>query len=68
MEQLEQTAEPLKVALLTRALVALFALRAEKEDAIILPANTAAGVDAFPALDRMIDQMATEHGSHFTYF
>lgn len=68
VEQLEHTEDPLEAALLSRSLVVLFALRMEKEDTIILPALTAAGVDVTPVLDRMIVQMATQHGSHFTYF
>ncbi len=68
VEQLEQTEDPLEAALLSRAFIVLFALRVEKEDTIILPALKAAGVDVAPVLDRMIVQMATEHGSHFTYF
>ncbi|HET8795245.1 MAG TPA: hemerythrin domain-containing protein [Arthrobacter sp.] len=68
VEQIEKTGDGLEAALLTRALVVLFALRMEKEDTIVLPTLTDAGVDVSALLDRMVVQMATDYDSHFTYF
>jgi len=67
VEQIENAATALEAALSSRALVVLFALRMEKEDTIILPTLTEAGVDVSDLLDRMIIRMATDYDSHFTY-
>ncbi|HET7414828.1 MAG TPA: hemerythrin domain-containing protein [Arthrobacter sp.] len=68
VEQIEKTGDGLEAAMLSRALVVLFALRMEKEDTIVLPTLTDAGVDVSSLLDRMIVQMATDYDSRFTYF
>jgi len=67
VEQIERATTALEAALSSRALIVLIALRMEKEDTIILPALTQAGVDMSDLFDQMIVQMATDYDSHFTY-
>lgn len=67
VEQIDKADTALEAALLARALVVLVALRIEKEDTVVLPALTEAGVDVSAVLDRMVVRMATNYDSHFTY-
>lgn len=67
VEHIERAGTALEAALSARALVMLFILRMEKEDAVVLPTLAEAGVDVSSLLDSMVTAMATEYGSRFTY-
>jgi hypothetical protein len=67
VERIEKAPTALEAALSAHALVVLFALRMEKEDSVVLPTLTGAGVDVSALLDDMTVRMATDYDSHFTY-
>lgn len=67
VDQIEKADTALEAALSARALVVLFALRVEKEEAIVLPALTDAGVDVTALLEDMIVHMAVDYDARFTY-
>lgn len=67
VEQIEKADTALEAALSARALVVLFALRVEKEETIVLPALTEAGVDITALLEGMVVRMASDYNAQFTY-
>lgn len=67
IERVEKADTALEAALSARALAVLIALRIEKEDTVVLPTLSEAGVDVSALLDRMVVQMATDYDSHFVY-
>lgn len=67
VERIDNADTAVEAALSARALVVLFALRVEKEETIVLPALTEAGVDVTALLEGMIVKMATNYDAQFTY-
>lgn len=67
MAQLDRATTGLETALSAHALVVLINLRIRKEETVLIPMLTGAGVNVSVLLEDMIVQMATEYGSRFSY-
>lgn len=62
-----RVATGLEAALSAHALMVLFTLRIKKEETVLIPMLTEAGIDVSVLLEGMIVQMTTDYGSRFTY-
>lgn len=67
VEEIEQADTEQEAARCARALVVLIALRIEKEEAIVLPALTEAGVDVDTLLAGVVAGMSTDYDAGFNY-
>lgn len=67
IDEVERAATPAVAARAARALVVLVALRIEKEEKIVLPALTEAGVDVNTLLAGVVVGMASDHDASFSY-
>lgn len=67
IDQIEKAETALEAALSARALVVLFALRVEKEEAIVLPTLLQQGVDVTAILEDMLVHMAADYDARFSY-
>src|SRR5699024_3075548 len=61
LDRLAMAEQAFDAALLGRALVTLFSLRAQKEEGVLMPALRAAGADVDELSDQMMVRMATDH-------
>lgn len=67
IDQLGRAETGLETALSVRALMVLIDLRITKEETVLIPILTEAGIDVAVLLEGMIVQMAAQYGSRFTY-